>query len=98
MPQPRSASALSPVSIAALAVPWYRAITRDQWRVLLAAKFGWMLDSMDFMLYTMAVGQLRTYFQFGDDMAGFLGTATLVMSGIGGPTFRRGAGPCGPPA
>jgi MFS family permease len=55
--------------------------------VLLAAKFGWMLDAMDFMLYTMAVGQLRTYFQFGDDMAGFLGTATLVMSGIGGTIF-----------
>jgi len=68
-------------------VPWYRTITRDQWRVLLAAKFGWMLDAMDFMLYTMAVGQLRTYFQFGDDMAGFLGTATLVMSGVGGTIF-----------
>ena len=27
--------------------------------VLIAAKFGWMLDAMDFMLYTMAVGQLR---------------------------------------
>ena len=68
-------------------MPWYRTITRDQWRVLLAAKFGWMLDAMDFMLYTMAVGQLRTYFQFGDDMAGFLGTATLVMSGVGGTIF-----------
>ena len=45
---------------AAAAVPWYRTITREQWRVLLAAKFGWMLDAMDFMLYTMAVGQLRT--------------------------------------
>ena len=27
--------------------------------MLIAAKFGWMLDAMDFMLYTMAVGQLR---------------------------------------
>jgi hypothetical protein len=36
----------------------------------LAAKLGWMLDAMDFMLYTMAVGQLRNYFQFGDDVAG----------------------------
>ena len=31
-------------------VPWYRTVTREQWRVLLAAKFGWMLDAMDFML------------------------------------------------
>jgi MFS family permease len=69
------------------AVPWYRTVTREQWRVLLAAKFGWMLDAMDFMLYTMAVGQLRAYFGFGDDTAGMLGTATLVMSGVGGAIF-----------
>jgi MFS family permease len=69
------------------AVPWYRTVTREQWRVLLAAKFGWMLDAMDFMLYTMAVGQLRAYFQFGDDTAGMLGTVTLVMSGVGGTIF-----------
>jgi MFS family permease len=72
---------------AAAAVPWYRTVTREQWRVLLAAKFGWMLDAMDFMLYTMAVGQLRSYFGFGDDVAGMLGTATLVMSGVGGAIF-----------
>src|SRR5688572_21908205 len=81
---------LNPSAISTAAtplVPWYRTITREQWRVLLAAKFGWMLDAMDFMLYTMAVGQLRAYFGFGDDMAGFLGTATLVMSGVGGAMF-----------
>jgi MFS family permease len=78
----------TPIPVAtAAAVPWYRTVTREQWRVLLAAKFGWMLDAMDFMLYTMAVGQLRTYFGFGDDWAGFLGTATLVMSGVGGAIF-----------
>jgi MFS family permease len=71
----------------AAAPPWYRTITREQWRVLAAAKFGWMLDAMDFMLYAMAIGQLRTYFGFGDDVAGMLGTVTLVMSGVGGLTF-----------
>src|SRR5688500_13778639 len=68
-------------------VPWYRTITREQWRVLAAAKFGWMLDAMDFMLYAMAIGQLRSYFGFGDDVAGWLGTVTLIMPGIGGLTF-----------
>jgi MFS family permease len=67
--------------------PWYRTITAEQWRVLAAAKLGWMLDAMDFMLYAMALGQLRTYFQFDDATAGFLGTATLVMSGVGGLIF-----------
>ncbi len=66
---------------------WYREITRDQWRALAAAKVGWMLDAMDFMLYAMAVGQLRAYFGFGDATAGLLGTITLLMSGIGGLAF-----------
>src|SRR5512144_2988311 len=67
--------------------PWYRDITAGQWRVLLAAKCGWMLDAMDFMLYAMAVGQLRSYFGFTDATAGLLGTITLLMSGVGGLAF-----------
>ena len=69
------------------AVPWYRTITSEQWRVLAAAKFGWMLDAMDFMLYAMAIGQLRAYFQINDATAGLLGTVTLAMSAVGGIIF-----------
>ena len=76
----------SPASVAA-PTPWYRTITRNQWHVLAAAKLGWMLDAMDFMLYAMAIGQLRAYFGMDDAMAGLLGTVTLVMSGIGGIIF-----------
>jgi MFS family permease len=85
---PRLASAGAVVAhAAAVDTPWYRTITAQQWRVLIAAKFGWMLDAMDFMLYAMALGQLRTYFGFDDATAGVLGTATLVMSGVGGLLF-----------
>jgi MFS family permease len=69
------------------ATPWYRTVTREQWRVLAAAKFGWMLDAFDFMLYAMALGQIRSYFGFDDAIAGFLVTMTLVMSGVGGLVF-----------
>jgi MFS family permease len=69
------------------AVPWYRTVTPEQWRVLAAAKLGWMLDAMDFMLYAMALGQLRAYFAFDDATAGLLGTVTLIMSGFGGLVF-----------
>jgi len=68
-------------------VPWWRTVTPEQWRVLAAAKLGWMLDAMDFMLYAMALGQLRAYFEFDDATAGFLGTVTLIMSGLGGLIF-----------
>jgi hypothetical protein len=70
---------LSPSSVSTAAPsspPWYRTITREQWRVLVAAKVGWMLDAMDFMLYAVALNQLRVYFQFDDATAGMLGTVT----------------------
>jgi MFS family permease len=69
------------------AAPWHRTITREQWRTLFAAKIGWMLDAMDFLLYVMAIGQLRTYFGFDDATAGMLGTVTLLTSAAGGLLF-----------
>lgn len=67
--------------------PWYREISRSQWKALLAAKLGWMLDAMDFLLYVMAIGHLKAYFHFGDDTAGLLGTITLLASAGGGLLF-----------
>lgn len=71
----------------AVVKPWYQGITREQWRALAAAKLGWMLDAMDFLLYVMAIGQLKEYFGFGDSTAGLLGTVTLVTSAVGGIVF-----------
>ena len=67
--------------------PWYRDITREQWRVLIAAKAGWMMDAADFMLYAMAIGRLKIYFGFDDATAGMLGTFTLATSALGGVCF-----------
>jgi MFS family permease len=69
------------------AAPWYKDITTEQWRALAAAKLGWMLDAMDFLLYVMAIGQLKEYFGFSDSTAGLLGTVTLVTSAVGGIVF-----------
>lgn len=69
------------------APPWYRTITPDQWRTLAAAKMGWMLDAMDFLLYVMAIGELQAYFGFDAGTAGLLGTITLVVSALGGLLF-----------
>jgi len=79
--------AASVATIDAPSIPWYRTITAEQWRVLAAAKLGWMLDAMDFMLYAMAIGQLRRYFAIDDATAGLLGTVTLAMSACGGILF-----------
>ncbi len=66
---------------------WYSTITRYQWKILLAAKLGWMLDAMDFMLYAIAVSELAAYFGFSDATAGILGTVALATSALGGITF-----------
>src|SRR6185369_5417542 len=68
-------------------VPWYRTITSSQWKALWAAKLGWMLDAMDFLIYAMALTKLKDYFDFNDDMAGLLGTITLLVSAVGGLAF-----------
>jgi len=82
-----SVTPLSATTAVAPAVPWYRTITGQQWQALAAAKLGWMLDAMDFMLYVVALNQLRSYFGFNDATAGLLATVALVMSGVGGLTF-----------
>src|ERR1051325_5439560 len=48
---------------------------------------GWMFDSMDFLIYTLAIGHLKTYFGFGDATAGLLGTMTLLSAAAGGLAF-----------
>lgn len=74
-------------TLAGTAAPWYRGIDRDQWRALIAAKLGWVLDAMDFLLYVMALGHLKAYFGFDDATAGLLGTITLLVSAGGGLLF-----------
>jgi MFS family permease len=82
-----SATILPGTTPASGSLPWYRTVTKEQWRTLLAAKLGWMLDAMDFLLYVMAIGQLETYFGFDDATAGMLGTVTLLTSAGGGLLF-----------
>ena len=65
----------------------FRDVTPAQWRTLAAAMMGWMFDSMDFMLYVMAIGRLQQYFGFTSATAGLLATVTLLTAAAGGLTF-----------
>ncbi len=66
---------------------WLRTLTIAERRALLAAGLGWMFDSMDFLIYVLAIGRLKSYFGFGDATAGLLGTLTLVSAAVGGLSF-----------
>ncbi len=49
-----------------------------------ATFLGWGLDGFDYMMYTLVLAAVIGAFHLTDASAGFLGTATLVMSAVGG--------------
>jgi MFS family permease len=66
---------------------WYRTITAGQWKTLLAAQLGWMLDAMDFTLYLMAINTLQREFDISNAAAGWVTTVGLLTSAAGGLSF-----------
>ena len=66
---------------------WYRTITAEQWKALVAAKLGYMLDAMDFVLYLMAITALQETFGYDVATAGLLATIALLTSALGGVVF-----------
>jgi len=66
---------------------WAESITPAQWRVLLAAGLGWMLDALDVMLYAYALGAIRAEFGLDAAQAGALASVTLLASAAGGILF-----------
>ncbi len=65
----------------------FRSITREQWKALIAAQLGWMLDAMDVMLYAFALSAIQEEFSLSSAQAGALASSTLVASAIGGIGF-----------
>jgi len=64
--------------------PWYRQVTPAQKRALIAASLGWMLDSMDFMMYSMVLSYLIADFAMSKPMAGLLSTLSQLAAAVGG--------------
>jgi MFS family permease len=62
-------------------------VTSAQKRTLIAAAMGWALDAFDVMLYSLVIAHVMTAFGIGKATAGWLGTFTLLASGVGGVLF-----------
>jgi MFS family permease len=54
---------------------------------LVSASLGWMLDSMDIMLYSMVLAHLIGDFGMSMATAGLMGSLTLFASAVGGVVF-----------
>jgi SHS family lactate transporter-like MFS transporter len=66
------------------ALPWYRQVTRDQWRAFWAVFLGWIVDSFDFNILAFIVVDIQKSFTIDRALAGALGTVTLMMRLVGG--------------
>ena len=66
---------------------WIGSVSASQWRTLLAAMLGWMLDAMDVMFYAFALTAIRAEFSLSAAAAGGLASVTLLTSAVGGIAF-----------
>ena len=66
---------------------WLTQASRDQKRVLLAASLGWMLDSMDVMLYSLVLGPVQRELGLSAATSGAMISATLLSAAAGGLAF-----------
>jgi MFS family permease len=62
---------------------------RNAWRALFAAQTGWMLDAMDFLLFTFAVVPIQLEFGLTKATMGGLTSVALIASALGGMVFGR---------
>ncbi|HEX4007614.1 MAG TPA: MFS transporter [Acidobacteriaceae bacterium] len=66
---------------------WLTTASRTQRRALTAAALGWMLDSMDVMLYALVLGPIQHEMHLTAAASGAMMSATLVSAAVGGLAF-----------
>lgn len=68
-------------------IPWYREVTRSQWKSLLAAGLGWAMDAFDVMIYSLVIVSIMKEFSLNTAVGGMLASLTLLSSAFGGMMF-----------
>lgn len=64
--------------------PWYRDVSRQQWKTFLTTFFAWTLDAFDFTIITFVLTDIRRSFEVNLALAGALATVTLLFRMVGG--------------
>src|SRR5215470_9442052 len=64
--------------------PWYREVSRDQWKAFLATFLGWVLDGFDATILTFIVVDIQRSFTVDAALAGALGTVSMLTRLVGG--------------
>jgi MFS family permease len=63
---------------------WFRELTTQERRTFFAAFGGWSVDALDYMVYTFVIPTLILAWGMSKGQAGWVATASLIMSAIGG--------------
>jgi SHS family lactate transporter-like MFS transporter len=64
--------------------PWYRDVTRTQWKAFVGCYLGWVLDGFDFTILTFLLVDIQRSFTVDKALVGSLGTITLIFRVAGG--------------
>jgi len=64
--------------------PWYRDVSRQQWKTFLTTFSAWTLDAFDFTIITFVLVDIRRSFEVNLALAGALATVTLLFRMVGG--------------
>jgi SHS family lactate transporter-like MFS transporter len=68
----------------AMSQPWYREVSRQQWKTFLTTFAAWTLDAFDFTIITFVLTDIRRSFEVNLALAGALATVTLLFRMVGG--------------
>jgi MFS transporter, SHS family, lactate transporter len=82
-----------------MSLPWYREVSRQEWKTFLTTFAAWTLDSFDFTIITFVLTDIRRSFEVNLALAGALATVTLffrMIGGIGAGTLADRYGRKGP--
>ena len=63
---------------------WLRALSSAERKTFIAAFGGWSVDALDVMVYTFVIPTLITAWGMSKGQAGFVATASLIFSAVGG--------------
>jgi MFS family permease len=66
---------------------WLVESSREQRHTLAAASLGWMLDSMDVMIYALVLGEVQREMHLTAAASGAMMSATLLAAAVGGLGF-----------
>src|SRR6478736_4407364 len=82
-----------------MSLPWYREVSRQEWKTFLTTFAAWTLDAFDFTIITFVLTDIRRSFEVNLALAGALATVTLffrMIGGIGAGTLADRYGRKGP--